>query len=357
MEFKIFLTIQLLWSGILTANVCLKFGEVSFAVVCLLAPLSGYDIILGRDSVASNVVSMNCETNTWNLQCHSGKVVEFHLALLSQCRMVTHKLAAMSNEDEVFLSRLIRRHEFYEGARGSFICLMESEGVAGPRVELPAGLNTASPFKKGCSGWCLALQKVFEPIAKSQISRGLLCTYVVQTDDTQRVHQPARQLSPTSLKTLKGHLAGLQEACFIHPSTPAWSLPIVMRSEFAFASGPASDGFQRTIVPSGGSDQAAVSSVAANPGGSFQAAERSAAPILLMPEVLTKFTEETDALDFSARVVFLQDDDEEIHTYLLSSCRLRWIEELAEMDIEVRHKKGVDDVVPDALSRRRELAS
>ncbi|KAH9456446.1 hypothetical protein Pst134EB_012645 [Puccinia striiformis f. sp. tritici] len=228
MEFKIFLTIQLLWSGILTANVCLKFGEVSFAVVCLLAPLSGYDIILGRDSVASNVVSMNCETNTWNLQCHSGKVVEFHLALLSQCRMVTHKLAAMSNEDEVFLSRLIRRHEFYEGARGSFICLMESEGVAGPRVELPAGLNTASPFKKGCSGWCLALQKVFEPIAKSQISRGLLCTYVVQTDDTQRVHQPARQLSPTSLKTLKGHLAGLQEACFIHPSTPAWSSPIVM---------------------------------------------------------------------------------------------------------------------------------
>jgi hypothetical protein len=43
-------------------------------------------------------------------------------------------------------------------------------------------------------------------------------------------------------------------------------------------------------------------------------------------------------------------------TQRLPSQRLaRWVEEFAEMDIEIRYKKGSENVVPDALSRRSDL--
>lgn len=110
------------------------------------------------------------------------------------------ELAVMLDDDEVLIPRSIRRHEFYEGARESFVCLMESEGVAGPREPIAVGLPTE-----------------FGPDAK-----------LVNTRDATPVRQPVQQLSPALLGTLKERLAGLQEAGFIRPSTSAWSSPIVM---------------------------------------------------------------------------------------------------------------------------------
>ncbi|KAI7944413.1 hypothetical protein MJO28_010108 [Puccinia striiformis f. sp. tritici] len=140
------------------------------------------------------------------------------------------------------------------------------------------------------------------------------------------------------------------------------------------------------------------------------------APVLLMPDVSKPFTVETDASDFAVGAVLLQTDvdllwhpvayeskklnsaqcnypaqERELfaiihswrkwHVYLdgavcttifhtdhaslqyfatqkLPSRRLaRWIEEFAEMDIEVKYKKGIDNIVPDALSRRSDLMS
>ncbi|KAI7933772.1 hypothetical protein MJO29_016727 [Puccinia striiformis f. sp. tritici] len=213
------------------ATVRFKLAEVSFAVVCRLAPLSSYDVILGRDWIASNVVSTDWSTNTWYLNSHSGKVVEFHLALSSECSIITHELAVMSDEDEVLLPRSIRRHEFYEGARESFICLMESEGVAGPRDDLPVGLPTVFgsdvTLQKPLQSLVTRFAEVFGPIAKVS-DKPRTIEHLVQTGDAQPVHQPVRQLSPALLGTLKERLAGLQEAGFIRPSTSAWSSPIVM---------------------------------------------------------------------------------------------------------------------------------
>ncbi|KAI7950619.1 hypothetical protein MJO29_009293 [Puccinia striiformis f. sp. tritici] len=208
-----------------------KLAEVSFAVVCRLAPLSSYDIILGRDWIASNVVSTDWGTNTWYLNSHSGKSVEFHLAISSECSIVTHELAVMSVEDKVLLPRSIRRHEFYEGARESFICLMESEGVAGPQDELPVGLSTVFgsdiTLQEPLQLLVTRFAEVFGPIAKVS-DKPRTIEHLVQTGDAQPVHQPVRQLSPALLGTLKERLGGLQEAGFIRPLTSPWSSPIVM---------------------------------------------------------------------------------------------------------------------------------
>jgi hypothetical protein len=45
-----------------------------------------------------------------------------------------------------------------------------------------------------------------------------------------------------------------------------------------------------------------------------------------------------------------------LHTQKVPSKRIsRWIEEFAEMDISIKYKKGSNNVVPDALSRRSNL--
>lgn len=49
------------------ATVRFNLAGVDFAVVCRVAPLSSYDVILGRDWIASNVVSTDWDTNTWHL--------------------------------------------------------------------------------------------------------------------------------------------------------------------------------------------------------------------------------------------------------------------------------------------------
>ncbi|PLW26138.1 hypothetical protein PCANC_25399 [Puccinia coronata f. sp. avenae] len=145
--------------------------------------------------------------------------------------MVSHELAMMTDEDEVFLPRHIRRHEFFEGARDLFLCLMESEGVQGPRNEVPVGLPTVFGSELGLKGplECLVgeYRDVFSQISTVS-SKNRTIEHLIQTKDASPVHQPIRQLSPELLGTLKEQLTGLQEAGFIRPLTSAWLSPIVM---------------------------------------------------------------------------------------------------------------------------------
>ncbi|PLW25664.1 hypothetical protein PCASD_25334 [Puccinia coronata f. sp. avenae] len=138
-------------------------------------------------------------------------------------------------------------------------------------------------------------------------------------------------------------------------------------------------------------------------------------PVLLMPNTQSPFVMETDALDFAVGEVWLQNgEDVLLHPVAFESCKLnkaqvdypaqerellaiihawrkwhvyldgavettivytdhaslkylstqqlplkricRWIEEFSKMDLEIRYKKGKDNVVPDALSRQGDLA-
>jgi hypothetical protein len=213
------------------ATVRFELTEIGFAVVCRLAPLSSYDLILGQDWISSSVIQTDWSSNTWHLRGHHGEVAPFCLSNNSACSVLTHELAVMSNEEEVLLPRLIRRHEFYEGAWESFICLMESEGVAGPRDKQPVGLPTVfGPDEALRNPLTLLVTKfaeVFGPIALVS-SKPRTIEHLVNTGDAAPVHQPVQQLLPALLGTLKERLAGLQEAGFIQPLTSAWSSPIVM---------------------------------------------------------------------------------------------------------------------------------
>jgi hypothetical protein len=139
------------------------------------------------------------------------------------------------------------------------------------------------------------------------------------------------------------------------------------------------------------------------------------APILLLPDRDKPYVMETDASDFAVGAVLLQTgNDVLLHPVAFESCKLnkaqhnypaqerellaiihawrkwhiyldgavqttvvytdhasltylltqillskrlcRWIEEFAEMDIEIKYKRGSDNVVPDALSCRSDLA-
>jgi hypothetical protein len=97
-------------------RVAFIFSDIQFSVVCRVAPLSSYDLILGRDWISSSVASTDWHTNTWFLHGAGGKVVPFCLNLPLLYSVMTHKLAVMTDEDKVLLTRHIRRHEFYEGA-------------------------------------------------------------------------------------------------------------------------------------------------------------------------------------------------------------------------------------------------
>jgi hypothetical protein len=213
------------------AKVYFSLAGVEFAVVCRLAPLASYDVILGRDWISSSVSSTDWASNTWNLRNGDGKVVPFSLHSLSLGAIKTHKLLALADEDEILLPRSIRRHEFYEGARESFLCLMESQGVAGPRNEVPVGLPTSfrSPgrLENELRGLISSFALVFGPISSISTKERTI-QHLIETGDAQPVHLPVRQLSPALLGTLKERLAGLQDAGFIRPSTSAWSSPIVM---------------------------------------------------------------------------------------------------------------------------------
>ncbi|KAI7934843.1 hypothetical protein MJO29_016106 [Puccinia striiformis f. sp. tritici] len=138
------------------------------------------------------------------------------------------------------------------------------------------------------------------------------------------------------------------------------------------------------------------------------------APVLLVPDLSKPFVIETDASDFAVGAVLLQKGtDEKLHPVAFESSKLnssqrnypaqerellsiinawrkwqvyldgavsstevftdhaslqflstqklpskrisRWIEEFAEMDIVVKYKRGEDNIVPDALSRRADL--
>jgi hypothetical protein len=213
------------------AKVAFSFSGIEFSVVCRVAPLSSFDLILGRDWISSSVASTDWHTNTWFLRGTGGKAIPFCLNASSLCSMVTYELAVMTDDDEVLLPRHIRRHEFYEGARESFLCLMESEGVQGPRNELPVGLPTVfgsdvglrQPLEKLVTKY----QDVFSQIS-SVSSKKRTIEHLIHTENASPVHRPVRQLSPALLGTLKERLEGLQEARFIRPSTSAWSSPIVM---------------------------------------------------------------------------------------------------------------------------------
>ncbi|KAH9445574.1 hypothetical protein Pst134EB_023412 [Puccinia striiformis f. sp. tritici] len=94
----------------------------------------------------------------------------------------------MSDEDKVLLPRSIRSHEFYKGARESFICLMESEGVAGPRDELPVGLpmvfGSDVTLQKPLQSLVARFAEVFGPIAKV-LDKPRTIEHLVQTGNTQ----------------------------------------------------------------------------------------------------------------------------------------------------------------------------
>jgi hypothetical protein len=213
------------------ATVGFNLAGLDFAVVCRLALLLSYDIILGCDWISASVFSTEWDSNTWRLKDPYSQVVDFHLSALSACAIMLHDLQAMTDEDEILLPRTIHRHEFYKCARESFLCLMESEGVAGPRDELPVGLTTEfgpdAVLRSSLQSLVACFGEVFGPIAVVS-NKPRTIKHLVNTGDASAVHQPVRQLLPALLGTLKERLAGLQDAGFIRPSTSAWSSPIVM---------------------------------------------------------------------------------------------------------------------------------
>jgi hypothetical protein len=99
---------------------------------------------------------------------------------------------------------------------------MESEGVAGPRDELPIGLpmefGQDTALKNLLQSLVACFGEAFGPItAVSNKPRTI--EHLVNTGDAAAVHQPVRQLSLALLGTLKECLAGLQEAGFIRCKT------------------------------------------------------------------------------------------------------------------------------------------
>jgi hypothetical protein len=58
-------------------KVLIRLGAYLGNVVFRFAPLSSYDLILGRDWISSNAVSTDWDKNEWTLQCPDGKHVTF----------------------------------------------------------------------------------------------------------------------------------------------------------------------------------------------------------------------------------------------------------------------------------------
>ncbi|POW14066.1 hypothetical protein PSHT_07517 [Puccinia striiformis] len=220
---------DLIWDDRL-AEVRFSLSGLSFRVLCRLAPLSSYDIILGRDWIAAHVASTDWERNTWRLKNLLGDVVEFQPGLSDAFDAQQTTLAPLTDADELSIPAMFRRRGIWPGAVDKLLALTESEGVAGPCEELPATLPSSfgtdvsltSTLRKLISEF----STLFDPISKAS-TRKRVIEHLVDTGAAQPVYQPVRQLSPALLGTLKERLAGLQEAGFIRPSTSAWSSPIV----------------------------------------------------------------------------------------------------------------------------------
>ncbi|KAA1090353.1 hypothetical protein PGTUg99_000288 [Puccinia graminis f. sp. tritici] len=81
--------------------------------------------------------------------------------------------------------------------------------------------------------------------------------------------------------------------------------------------------------------------------------------VLLTPDTLKAFVMETDASDFAVGAVCCCKPERiysstrwRLSHRLLSKRLCQWLEEFAKMDIDIRYKKGLENTVPDALSRR-----
>ena len=78
----------------------------------------------------------------WNLKDVDGKVDLFCLSLSSICSVISCKFAVRSDEDKGFLPRSIHNHNFYKVTRELSVCLMESEGVSGPKDNASGSTHT-----------------------------------------------------------------------------------------------------------------------------------------------------------------------------------------------------------------------
>lgn len=209
----------------------LKLDSFVGFVTCRIAPLSSYDIILGRDWIATNASSTNWETNEWLLKRPDGEVVSF---TPGRTLATHHDLAMITDDcDLIPMSRQSFRKELKNKTTEFFLCSMVDGdlNVLGPRetptAGLPVSYSNLEPFGSSLKALVSRYETLFSPIEQVS-SKERVVEHLINTGNAKPVYQNVRQMSPVLLQELKDRLQKLQATSFIQPSTSSWSSPILL---------------------------------------------------------------------------------------------------------------------------------
>jgi hypothetical protein len=125
----------------------------AFPVICRAAPLSQYDVILGRDWIAANVSSTNWTSNEWVMKTPDGKNFSFFPKSSDCSPSSIHTLRTFAADPELIpLSRKAFRREMNKSNTEVFVCsvLEGSLNVLGPReapqASFPTIFSSSEPF-------------------------------------------------------------------------------------------------------------------------------------------------------------------------------------------------------------------
>ncbi|PLW18621.1 hypothetical protein PCASD_23485 [Puccinia coronata f. sp. avenae] len=205
----------------------------AFPVICRAAPLSQYDVILGRDWIAANVSSTNWTSNEWVMKTPDGKTFSFFPKSSDCSPSSIHTLRTFAADPELIpLSRKAFRREMNKSNTEVFVCsvLEGSLNVLGPReapqASFPTIFSSSEPFGSRLRSLVSKYDGLFAPI-DSVSRKERVIEHLIDTADAKPVYQNVRQMSPLLLQELKTRLHKLQSTGFIRPSTSAWSSPIL----------------------------------------------------------------------------------------------------------------------------------
>ncbi|PLW40770.1 hypothetical protein PCANC_13537 [Puccinia coronata f. sp. avenae] len=205
----------------------------AFPVVCRAAPLSQYDVILGRDWIAANVSSTDWTSNEWVMKTPDGKTFSFFPKSSDCSPSFIHTLRTFAADPELIpLSRKAFRREMKKSHTEVFVCsiLEGSLNVLGPReapqASFPTMFSSSEPFGSRLRSLVSKYDDLFTPI-DSVSHKERVIEHLIDTADAKPVYQNVRQMSPLLLQELKIRLHKLQSTGFIRPSTSAWSSPIL----------------------------------------------------------------------------------------------------------------------------------